>query len=251
VSGAIKLASETWQARPLDDKEKAGHLKTATTRAEDMMRASAEYRSSGKACFIAGAIALVAAAAALALNAWTWTPSEPFVIAQRPDGTLEPMMRATKAAAAWGDDIAKAHLRKYLDVCEQYHPDTVPLNRKRCALLLNPQQQDEYAKWFGSRNPASPQREYGKTGNYSVADNVTYSKRGKEGLTQAWDIRFIRVEWKNNQHFCRPWLVGLTFQFRPELEMSEEDRAWNLGGMQILDRSSQPDPSVTHNGKCF
>jgi type IV secretory pathway component VirB8 len=168
-----------------------------------------------------------------------------------PDGRVQPLVRAFDAPEKlFTDATARQYLRMYVETCERYRYDDRTINYNRCALLLTPEQQKRYAEWFGPTNPQGFQGKFGRTGSVFLGDDVTYTKYAQEGRTQIWTMRFVRVEVLNQQVACRRWQATVTFQFRPELEMSDKDRDWNLAGLQISDRVSQPDPSAPTEGKC-
>lgn len=253
MSGAaapLRVVGEPVPARGLDDAEKAEHLRNAPLRADDAIQASKAYRRTGWVFGLAGSAALCAGAGALGAAVWTWRPAEPVYGGILPDGTVQPLLRAVQAPERFTDATAKQYLRMYLDVCEHYQYDAARLRARRCALLLSPQQQEAYARWFAPSNPDGFQGAFGRGGSVSVADRVTYTKYGQQGRTQVWTARFVRVEYKDRTVRCRPWQATLSFQFRPELPMGEEDRTWNLAGMQITDRTSQPDPSAPPETRC-
>lgn len=248
MSAPIRLAGKAWANREMDVAEKAEHLRNAPLRADDMMASNRRYFRLACAVALSASTGLVAASAALGTAIYTWKPAEPVAFANiLPDGRIEPMMRGVEGTQKFTEATAKQYLRMYLDVCEPYHPETAKAATARCALLLTSEQQSQYKTWFEE----NLRNEYGRTGSVSVADNPTYFLIAVQGRAQIWGIRFTRVEMKNRQLTCRSWLSTVTFSWRPDLRMTEEDRTWNLAGMQISDRQSSPDPSSPSPTRCF
>lgn len=215
------------------------------TRAEEVVSASRAFRRAGWAVGAVGAgLGLLglgfACYATVALR-----PPPPEYIPLDAMGVPRQAVRAVDAPVqAFTDATSKYYLRKYLDHCEVYHPDMAKLTATRCLLLLAPPAQERWAAGFANTNAQSPQRRLGANGSVSVEGIPTYALVGKgRGGTEVWNVQFTKAERRGTERTCTPWLLQVGFQWRPDLEMSDEHRTFNLAGFQVIEFTSQPDPS--------
>lgn len=246
MSGVVKLQGSGWPAEVLSPEAKDQHVVAATTRADTVAANGRAFRRAGWIVGgIGAAIGVIGIGAAMKMAA-DWTPSEPVVMTiDRSTGQMAPAMRAIEAPQSYTDGTVKQHLRLLVEACEGYHFDTRRVMHDRCLLFLSPATQEVYSRWFDVRNPKGPQAVLGRTGS-AVPNNIDFTPlvRGANG-TQVWNARYTRVErLPEGVVTCRPWLMTISFRWRPEVKFTAAEREINLGGMQAHEYQSQPDPAL-------
>lgn len=228
----------------LTAQEKVEHLSNALNRAEQILETNRAVRRFGFWVGGAGLIAGLLGLASASVIHLTFKHPEPVFVERNPvTGELTQAARAIDAPLKFSEGTIKQHLGGYLDNCETYRWQSVSETTRRCQLFLAPTERAKFAAQYDAYNPEGPIQQLGRDGTISVADGVTMEEiaTGRDGV-KIWGMRFTKViAARGKAVVCQPWTVRVTFQWRPDLAMSEENRRVNLGGMQILDRSTGPD----------
>lgn len=243
MSATNRLEGNGEGARRISLGEAKDHLKKAGDRAQDIAATNRAFRTGGWVVGGIGAAIGLLGIAAVAITVATHQPQPPVFIPLAPSGALLPAMKALEATTRFTDATARQHLRAYVDNCEAYAYQTANLTKTRCLLFFTPKQQDQYVEWYS--NGTEGLGRFGRDGQASIADQISYLPLGKgaDG-TEVWSVSFTKIEFpRRGEVRCRPWQVRVTFQWHPEYKMTDEDRNVNLGGMQIMDRISTPDPA--------
>lgn len=240
----MRLPGTAWTGEALTAEAKAAHLRASRERADDIAATNRAFRRAGWWVGAAGAAVGLAGMASATATILQWRPADPVYAWIDPrTGEIKPAPRAIDAVQHFTEGTARQHLRMYLDYCEAYLFQTARMTSTRCQLFLSPAQRERFVAWFNAGNPESPQARFGRTGSASIADNVGYTLvgTGRDGA-QVWQMTFTKVIAEQNQRpQCVPWISTVTFQWRPDLKMSEADRAINLAGMQVVERRSTQD----------
>lgn len=151
----------------------------------------------------------------------------PFVLARDAPRTL------------FGEQQAKADLRKLVAAAESYIPDAYAINFHQVAVMSDPAMQTRFADELSPKNPRSPAAHY-RNQTSIVVDRFQFWPLGKSGEAQVWRVTFQRTEIVGGaQLIAKPYEAIVTFIWRPDLAtVSDDDRALNLTGFQCLDYRS-------------
>jgi type IV secretory pathway component VirB8 len=244
--GVLTLIGRKPQAETISPNDLDQHIATGPDRARAIAETNRAIRRTGLWVGGVGATIGVLGIAGMTIlaNSLAGGPERVFIERDPRTGELAQVARAIDAPAKFEEGTVKQHLRMVLDNCEAYLFSNYLLNVQRCQLFLTPQQQSVFAKEVEQTTPDSPIAKYGRDGSMSVADRVTYERiaSARDG-TQVWGMRYVKVFARPGKPVeCLPWTTVVTFRWRPELKMTDEYRVINLGGMQISDRHSGPDP---------
>lgn len=243
MNETIRLKGVAWPGEALAPEAKAEHLRLAETRVEEMRRYGRSYRRMG---FFVGTAGLLVGLAGIALAASLLPLKQTvvrFAVVNETTGEVGESIGPADAPRLFSEGTARQYLRMFVEACDGYLWETRVLNAHRCALLMTAEQQARYAEWFSPRNPDSPQVVFGRNGSVRP-DQFRFTRLGDaRGDTQAWQVRYVRLEMKDGRAARRPWMMTVQFQWRPQLAMSDNDRTLNLAGFQALDYVSQPDPA--------
>ncbi|MDO9711778.1 VirB8/TrbF family protein [Paracraurococcus lichenis] len=226
--------------------ERDAHLAAGQDRARTIAETNRAIRRTGLWVGSIGSLIGVLGMAGMTIMAGRLAggPERVFIERDPRTGELAQVPRPLEASGRFTDATIRQHLRLVLDHCEAYLYSTYLLNARRCQLFLTPQQQAVHAREVEQTNPDSPIARQGRDGSISVADRVTYEQvaAARDG-TQVWGMRYIKVFAQPGRPIeCLSWTTVVTFRWRPDLRMADEHRVINLGGMQISDRRSGPDP---------
>ena len=243
---AVQFLARRTPADPVQAADRDAHIAAGQDRAAAIAETNRAIRRTGLwAGGIGAAIGLLGIAGMVVMaQTLAGGPERVFIERDPRSGELAQMPRPLEAAARFTEATVRQHLRMVLDHCEAYLYATYLLNARRCQLFLTPQQQAVHAREVEQTNPDSPIARYGRDGSVSVADRVTYEQvaAARDG-TQVWGMRYVKVFARPGRPIeCLPWTTVATFRWRPDLRMADEHRVINLGGMQISDRRSGPDP---------
>ena len=238
----VKLKGAARPAEVLTPDAKAEHLRQAETRFDEMLCYGRSYRRMG---FLVGAAGLLIGIAGIGMAATLFPLKQTVVryaVVNETTGEVGESIGPADAPRLFSEGTARQYLRMFVEACDGYLWETRALSSHRCALLLTPDQQARYAEWFSPRNPESPQVAFGRNGSVRP-DQFRFTRLGDgRGDTQAWQVRYVRIEMKDGRAARRPWMMTVQFQWRPQLAMTDNDRTLNLAGFQALDYVSQPDP---------
>lgn len=245
MTAPLRLVGRGRPAIAVSPEEAERFVAEGRTRAEEIVAAGRAFRRAGWAAGAAGAALGALGIAVAGYSTVSLRPPPPQYIPIDAAGVPRQAVRAVDAPVqAFTDATSKYYLRKYLDHCEVYHPDTARLTASRCLLLMAPPTQERWAASIANTNPQSPQRRLGANGAIEVDGVPVYSLVGKgRGNTEVWNVQFTKGERRGSERTCTPWLLQVGFQWRPDLEMSDEHRTFNLAGFQVIEFTSQADPS--------
>ena len=139
----------------------------------------------------------------------------------------------------FGEQQAKADLRKLIAAAETYIPDAYALNFHQVAVMSDPAMQARFADELSPKNPRSPAAKY-RNQTSVVVDRFQFWPLGRSGDAQVWRVTFQRTEIAGGtQLAAKPYEAVVTFAWHPDLAaVSDDDRALNLTGFQCLDYRS-------------
>ena len=142
----------------------------------------------------------------------------------------------------FGDQQAKADLRKFVTAAETWASDAADINFHTIAVMSSRDQQAVFAERMSAKNPRSPRVLYGNKATVRV-ERFRYSPIGRApNGTQVWQVRFDRTEIiGGNLGPTRPYRATVTFAWHPDIIGSEDDRSINLTGFQCTSYTSDPE----------
>lgn len=241
---------DQWQAQPLSPEAAAAHMRDAIGRADEVRRTGMAFRRAG---WLVGAAGVLAGLGGLAVAATVLLRAEPtrleFALIDPNTGAVSHTFSAADAPRHFSDDTARQYLRAFVETCDGYAPtlqrEALERQFRRCAVLMTEPMQQKFAAYFSPSNPASPQVTLGRAG-VRTPQNLRFSKLPSEGNTQTWLVRYHRVDTRAGQNTTgitqhTPTTATVTFQWRPDLPQSPEDRTWNTAGMQVVAFTIEPD----------
>jgi type IV secretory pathway component VirB8 len=242
VSGAVRLRPGAWPAEGMAPEAARALVERAPARADEVERMGAAMRR--LSWFGAGMLALMGVAglaAGVAVLLSTEPPRHHFSLINPVTGEVSPAMPAVDAPRHFTTDTEKEYVRRFVETCAGYVHDLRARMYARCTGLMTPAMQAKYRDGFTSTNPNSPQNTYGAAATL-IPEGLRLHERPGGGRVKSWLVRYKQAEYRNGRKVREvPWSTTIDFEWRPDLRMTEEQRAWNTAGMRVSHFEFGPD----------
>ena len=184
---------------------------------------------------VASLLAIVSVSAVAALAPLKTV--EPFVIrVDNATGIVDAVSALKDTSNTYGEAVARYFLAKYVQAREGYARAEAETNFRTVSLLSGQGEQQRFAAYYRGSNPESPQVLYGRTGVAEVRIK-TISLLGP-GLAS---VRYLRETRKGEEVKTSHWIATVTFDIRPEVSISTQDRLVNPIGFLVSEYHADPE----------
>lgn len=161
---------------------------------------------------------------------------ETHYVAIHDNGEIHEIDNAKDAANLFPDPAKQFWARRYIELTEEYVPETDDKHYQQVQLMSSPDQSARYKNWHDS-DPLAPRQVLGKHGSVDTGDYhftpVAVADNGHH-LTE-FHVSFKRTE--TYQGASKPpdlYEADIQFEFWPEMVMTPQQLQGNPGGMQTL-----------------
>jgi len=226
-------------ANKTDSKNFSNYLAEARSWETDKVRMLESSRKHAWLVAIAAAVLSVLSVFAVAMLTPLKT-SVPYVIrVDNATGAVDVVNSITNGKATYDEVMNKYHVQWYVRWREGYSKSLIGEYYKNVGLMSTQQEQSRYSHLIEPKNPASPLNTYGDKG--SAVITIKSTSFIKENIALVRYIKEVRDAADNG---ITHWAATIVFQYAGT-PMSEQDRAVNPLGFQVLEYRNDPDQEVS------
>lgn len=236
--------TSAWPAEELSDASRDAFYKAALARREGAEQDAKAVRSLGLIVGAGGVIVgLLGIAACLVVYLKTPVPPPPgYIMVDRSTGWVDQPVTAKDAPKLFPEAVRERAMRDFIIACESYVPETwAKLDFHACMIQATPDEQKRRAQDIGRNGTHYPPAVFGPTGWAMPTDFLSFVKLGETGQTFSYQVRYQRTEVMNGRETRARYTAELSFQFHPELKISNADRLINPSGLQVISFSTVKD----------
>lgn len=139
----------------------------------------------------------------------------------------------------YDEAINKYHVQWYVRWREGYSRNMISDYYKNVGLMSTREEQSRYGQLISSKNPNSPLNVYGNDITATITVKSTSLIKPNVAL-----VRFIKEVADGSSHSITHWAATIVFQYAGT-PMSEQDRAINPLGFQVLEYRIDPDQEIS------
>lgn len=226
-------------ANKIDSKNFSNYLAEARSWETDKVRMLERSRKQAWLIAIAAAVLSVLSVFALAMLSPLKT-SVPYVIkVDNTTGAVEVVNSISNGKATYDEVMNKYHVQWYVRWREGYSKSLIGDYYKNVGLMSTQQEQLRYSQLISPKNPASPLNTYGDKG--SAVITIKSTSFIKENIAL---VRYIKEVKDAAEPGVTHWAATIVFQYSGT-PMTEQDRAINPLGFQVLEYRNDPDQEVS------
>lgn len=168
--------------------------------------------------------------------------SVPYVVrVDNATGAVDIVSALTNSKTNYGEVMNKYNVQWYVRWREGYSKNLIGDYYKNVGVMSAPQEQSKYSQWISRKNPDSPLNHYGDSGNVTVTIKSTSFLKENIAL-----VRYTK-DVKGTMHDgLTHWAATIVFQYAGT-PMSEQDRAINPLGFQVVEYRIDPDQEISEN----
>jgi type IV secretion system protein VirB8 len=167
----------------------------------------------------------------------------PYVIrVDKTTGAVDVVNALSDGKVTYDEAMNKYNVQWYVRYREGYSKDLIGEYYKNVGIMSAPDEQNKYGQWISPRNPDSPVNIYknGMTANVVVKSTSFINNQTKNIAS----VRYLKeISDGANKHTSH-WVATIVFQY-VGTPMSEQDRAINPLGFQVLEYRNDPDQEVS------
>lgn len=219
-------------------KEKDIEQYIAEARSFDQDRMLASRRTTRVSLAIAGIAVAVAIISSFAVI--TLTPLktvEPFVIrVDNSTGIVEVVESLKEAPTNVDEAITRYFAAKYVRSREGFEAEEVQHNFQTVSLLSSPEEQEKFSRWYGAKNPQSPQFIYKNATATITIKSISFIN---QDVAQVRYYKTVRDNDKNRE-FITHWVSTLTFEYT-NAPISVQNRLVNPLGFIVSEYRTDPE----------
>lgn len=161
----------------------------------------------------------------------------PFVIrVDDATGVPEVMTSLSDGQEEYDEAVSKYFLARYVRTREGYNYVGRENIFREVTLLSDFEERTEFANYYNSSNPSSPQFKYGRS------KTVEIEVRSISFLNdQQAQVRYYQIIKDKDVETRTPWVSTITFSFEAKAEISDNDRLINPLGFLVTDYRADPE----------
>jgi len=164
----------------------------------------------------------------------------PYVIrVDNATGSVDVVNALVDGKTNYDEAMNKYHTQWYVRWREGYSTHLISEYYKNVGLMSSREEQSRYGQLISPNNPDSPLNEYGKDGTITIAIKSTSFIKENIAL-----VRYTKNVNKDSSHTLTHWAATIVFRYAGT-PMSEQDRAINPLGFQVVEYRNDPDQEVS------
>lgn len=166
----------------------------------------------------------------------------PYVIrVDNATGAVDVISALKNGKVTYDEAMNKYHVQWYVRWREGYSKNLISDYYKNVGIMSELNEQSIYSQLISQRNPNSPLNIYGDTGTATIT--IKSTSFIKENIAS---VRYIKEVKNAATNGITHWVATVAFQYSGT-PMSEQDRAINPLGFQVIEYRNDPDQEITEN----
>ncbi|MGB7816290.1 MAG: virB8 family protein [Methylotenera sp.] len=168
----------------------------------------------------------------------------PYVIrVDNATGAVDVISALKDGKLTYDEAMNKYHVQWYVRWREGYSKNLINDYYKNVGIMSSPEEQTKYSQLLTIKNPNSPLNIYGNDGNVTITiKSTSFIKDNIASVRYIKEVKDQRGAKSGTTH----WVATVIFQYAGT-PMSEQDRAVNPLGFQVVEYRNDPDQEISEN----
>lgn len=224
----------------VEKKDFANYLAEARSWETDKVRSLEKSRKQAWIVAISAGIFAFLSVAALAMLT-PFKTAVPYVIrVDNATGSVDVVNALVDGRTNYDEAMNKYHTQWYVRWREGYSKHLINEYYRNVGLMSSREEQSKYGQFISPRNPDSPLNVYGSEGA-TVTISIKSTSFIKEDVAL---VRYTKEVNKDSSRTISHWAATIVFRYSGT-PMSEQDRAINPLGFQVVEYRNDPDQEIT------
>lgn len=166
----------------------------------------------------------------------------PFVVrVDNATGAVDVVSALSNAKTNYDEVMNKYHLQQYVRWREGYAKSLIGEYYKNVGLMSSRNEQSKYSQLFAAKNPQSPLKIYGDNGKSTITIKSVSFLKDNIAL-----VRYTKLVENAANEGLTHWAATVVFTYLGT-PMTEQDRAVNPLGFQVLEYRNDPDQAAAES----